>query len=142
MVRKGKPGGPAPKGGSASQYGIKGAPGCRAGVERMVMRSEAFRPAPRIGRDTRTSRFGPGWKLEDAKARFSEVVRRARTEGPQLVTTRGKQPVVVIAAEELERLLPPQAPCLPFLAFMESLYVAGSDLNLEREFDSGREIDL
>jgi len=41
------------------------------------------------------------WKLEDAKARFSEVVRRARTEGPQHVTVRGQEAVVVIAVEEL-----------------------------------------
>jgi len=38
------------------------------------------------------------WKLEDAKARFSEVVRRARSEGPQRVTLRGKPAVVVIDA--------------------------------------------
>jgi prevent-host-death family protein len=30
-----------------------------------------------------------GWKLEDAKARFSELVRRAHDEGPQSVTVRG-----------------------------------------------------
>ena len=45
-----------------------------------------------------------GWKLQDAKARFSELVRRARTEGPQRVTIRGHDAVVVIAADELERL--------------------------------------
>ena len=39
------------------------------------------------------------WKLEDAKARFSEVVRRARNEGPQHVTVRGKDSVVVISSE-------------------------------------------
>src|SRR3546814_9850436 len=49
-----------------------------------------------------------GWKLEDAKARFSEVVRLARSEGPQRVTVRGKDAVVVISADELERLLPPE----------------------------------
>lgn len=34
---------------------------------------------------------GADWKLEDAKARFSEVVRRARSEGPQRVSVRGKE---------------------------------------------------
>ena len=33
-----------------------------------------------------------GWKLEDAKARFSEVVRRAQSEGPQRITVRGRTP--------------------------------------------------
>ena len=50
------------------------------------------------------------WKLEDAKARFSEVVRLARSEGPQRVTVRGKDAVVVIAVEALEKLLPAETP--------------------------------
>ncbi len=36
------------------------------------------------------------WKLEDAKAKFSEVVRRAHDQGPQYVTVRGKPAVAVI----------------------------------------------
>jgi antitoxin Phd len=79
------------------------------------------------------------WKLEDAKARFSEVVRRARSEGPQRVTVRGKEAVVVISTEELERLLPREKR-LPFVEFMESLYVDGLDLT--REPDRGRDAEL
>ena len=42
----------------------------------------------------------PGyWLLQDAKARFSELVRRVRSEGPQHVTIHGRDEVVVIAAE-------------------------------------------
>ena len=81
-----------------------------------------------------------GWKLQDAKARFSEVVRRARTEGPQRVTVRGHDAVVVIAADELDRLLPPTRDALPFVAFMESLSVDGLDLTRER--DLGRDVAL
>jgi len=40
------------------------------------------------------------WDQQDAKAKFSEVVRRARSEGPQLVTTRGGKPVVVLSVED------------------------------------------
>jgi antitoxin Phd len=80
-----------------------------------------------------------GWKLEDAKARFSEVVRRAQSEGPQRVTVRGKDAVVVISAAELERLLP-EADRLPFVEFMESLHVEGLDLG--REPDRGRDVEL
>jgi prevent-host-death family protein len=40
------------------------------------------------------------WSQQDAKAKFSEVVRRARGEGPQLVTTRGGKPVVILSAED------------------------------------------
>jgi|SRR5262245_6166708 len=43
----------------------------------------------------------PGtWKLQDAKARFSEVVRRAQTEGPQRVTVHGKDAVIVVSASQ------------------------------------------
>lgn len=44
------------------------------------------------------------WGLAEAKARFSEVVRRAETEGPQRVTVHGREAAVVISAEEFERL--------------------------------------
>ena len=84
-------------------------------------------------------RGGQIWKLEDAKARFSEVVRRARSEGPQRVTVRGREAVVVISTEELERLLPREKR-QPFVEFMESLYVDG--LDLAREPDRGRDVEL
>ncbi len=94
------------------------------------------KPTAKIGAQsgTRTS-----WKLEDAKARFSEVVRRARDEGPQAVTVRGHPAVVVIDAETYERLAAP-APELPFVAFLESLALEGLDLTRQR--DKGREIEL
>jgi prevent-host-death family protein len=54
-------------------------------------------------RRTRDRRPGR-WVLQDAKARFSELVRRVRIEGPQHVTVHGRDEVVVIAAEEFRRL--------------------------------------
>jgi antitoxin Phd len=80
-----------------------------------------------------------GWKLEDAKARFSEVVRLARSEGPQRVTVRGRDAVVVMSIEELERLLP-TAPKTSLVTFLEGLKLDG--LDLEREPDHGREVKL
>lgn len=47
------------------------------------------------------------WSLQDAKAKFSEVVRRAQTEGPQTVTVHGKEAVVISKAEvDLAKLNP------------------------------------
>lgn len=43
------------------------------------------------------------WKLADAKTKFSEVVRRALTEGPQRVRRRSDA-VVVLAEADYERL--------------------------------------
>ncbi|MCU1231746.1 MAG: type toxin-antitoxin system Phd/YefM family antitoxin, partial [Acidobacteria bacterium] len=51
-------------------------------------------PRRRIGR----------WALQDAKARFSEVVRKARTEGPQQITVHGREEVVVVSVEEYRRV--------------------------------------
>jgi prevent-host-death family protein len=44
------------------------------------------------------------WALQDAKARFSEVVRKARTEGPQQITVHGREEVVVVSVEEYRRV--------------------------------------
>jgi antitoxin Phd len=58
---------------------------------------------------TRTeSRQSRLWRLQDAKARFSEVVRLARQAGPQRVTVRGRDAVVVVASEEYDRLRHPE----------------------------------
>jgi prevent-host-death family protein len=45
------------------------------------------------------------WRLQDAKARFSELVRVAHRDGPQWVTLHGRESVVVLAAEDYRRLL-------------------------------------
>lgn len=62
----------------------------------------------RIPKDRRPSAAGATrsyyWLLQDAKARFSELVRKVRTEGPQHVTVHGRDEVVVISAEEFRRL--------------------------------------
>ena len=44
------------------------------------------------------------WLLQDAKARFSELVRRVRSEGPQHVTVHGRDEVVVVSSKEFRRL--------------------------------------
>lgn len=56
--------------------------------------------------ETRRSKTGRAdrWLLQDAKARFSELVRRVRSDGPQHVTVHGRDAVVVISSEEFRRL--------------------------------------
>jgi prevent-host-death family protein len=44
------------------------------------------------------------WQLQEAKNRFSEVVQRACTEGPQVVTLRGRRKAVVLSAEAFDEL--------------------------------------
>jgi prevent-host-death family protein len=65
------------------------------------MKSSPSKPKSRRRRRDRR----PGhWLLQDAKARFSELVRRVRSEGPQHVTVHGRDEVVVISAEEFRHL--------------------------------------
>ena len=54
---------------------------------------------------TRTDRghIPTRWALQDAKARFSEVVRKAKTEGPQHITVHGREEVVIVSVEEYRR---------------------------------------
>ena len=89
--------------------------------------------------NVRNSDAARTWSLETAKARFSEVVRRARSDGPQHVTVRGRDSVVVISTSEYDRLTG-SGPKTPFVDFMEGLGLTG--LDLERNDDRGRDADL
>jgi prevent-host-death family protein len=54
--------------------------------------------------DTATPPSPASWRLQDAKARFSELVRLAHSEGPQHVTLHGREAVVVVDAGEFRRM--------------------------------------
>jgi antitoxin Phd len=73
-----------------------------------------MRDSPRNPRTVKRSaaaadRSLPAWKLQDAKAHFSQVVRKAREQGPQCVTLHGKDAVVILSAEDYARLAPAAA---------------------------------
>jgi prevent-host-death family protein len=79
------------------------------------------------------------WQLQDAKSKFSEVVERALAHGPQIVTRRGKNAVVVMPYEEYERLTKRGGSLSRF--FLDSPLV-GSELSLERDTSAPRVIDI
>lgn len=87
------------------------------------------------------SRDHPRWQLQTAKARFSELFRRARAEGPQWVTRRDKEAVVVLPAEEYERLTHRTRQSSSLVEFLRNSPLMGLELP-EREPDYGREIEL
>lgn len=60
------------------------------------------------------------WQLQEAKNKFSEVVQRATSEGPQEVTVRGKRTVVVVSAEEYDKLAGTGEPKQSFVEFLLS----------------------
>lgn len=78
------------------------------------------------------------WQLQEAKQRFSELVRRAEADGPQVVTRNGREVVVVVAAEEFRRRSEPRMDFKQFL-------MSGPDfdlLDIERAKDMPREIEF
>jgi prevent-host-death family protein len=84
----------------------------------------------------------PGqWLLHDAKARFSELVRRVHSEGPQRVTVHGRDEVVVISADEFRRLkggLTGEA----LIAAMRACPHSGAELEAKRTPMPVREVAL
>ena len=79
------------------------------------------------------------WQLQDAKNKFSEVVQRACTEGPQLVTRRGMDAVVIVSAREYQKM---QRPKKGLVEFMRTSPLSDVKLDLERLRDTPRETDL
>jgi antitoxin Phd len=79
------------------------------------------------------------WALQDAKNRFSELVEQALRDGPQIVTRRGKDTVVVLSVEAFQNLTAQQESLVTFLRHSP---LAGVELDLERQADYGREVSL
>jgi prevent-host-death family protein len=77
------------------------------------------------------------WQLQEAKAKFSELVQKAIDEGPQTVTRHGKDAVVVLSAEQFELMKKRQISLKELLAM-----VSLDELDLKRNKDLPREIDL
>jgi antitoxin Phd len=77
------------------------------------------------------------WSLQNAKARFSELVNVCRENGPQMVTRHGRDTVVVISAEEYRRRFAQRTNLKDFL-----LSAPRVDLSIERPKDTGREVNL
>lgn len=78
------------------------------------------------------------WQLQEAKQKFSELVRRAQEDGPQTVTRHGEEVVVVVPAEEYRRLSGKKQDFKEFLMSGPDLSI----LDLERSRDLPREVDI
>jgi prevent-host-death family protein len=91
---------------------------------------------------SRRNATGDSWQLQSAKAKFSEVFRRARNEGPQRITRQGKEGVVMVAEEQYDRLVGKSHQPKSLVQFFRASPLVGVELDLERERDSGRDIEL
>ncbi len=79
------------------------------------------------------------WKLQDAKARFSQVVEDALKIGPQLVTRRGRKAVVVVSVDKYQELISNKP---SFKEFLLNCPKMGDDFELERQKDFPRSVEF
>lgn len=79
------------------------------------------------------------WQLQEAKNKLSEVVEKALLHGPQTITRRGREAVVVVAWEEYRKMRMARTGLSRF--FAESP-LAGLDFEQERLQDPPRELSL
>ncbi|MEI9814998.1 MAG: type II toxin-antitoxin system Phd/YefM family antitoxin [Acidobacteriota bacterium] len=82
------------------------------------------------------------WQLQTAKARFSELFRKARTEGPQRITRMGKEAVVVIPLEEYEKLTAKPAQQKSLWQILRESPLVGLELDFERNKSLTRDLEL
>jgi prevent-host-death family protein len=105
-------------------------------------------PSPQRSRRSKPTRdriagtHGSAWQVQTAKARFSEVFRLARTEGPQRVTRQGKEGVVIISDELYQRLTVTSRQPKSLVQFFRESPLVGVKLDLDRDKDTGRDIAL
>jgi antitoxin Phd len=79
------------------------------------------------------------WQLQEAKNRLSEVVRKARSEGPQVITLHGSDAAVVVSVPDFGRMSRPKG---KLVDFFRGSPLVGIKLIVTRSKDSGRAIDL
>jgi antitoxin Phd len=85
---------------------------------------------------------GHAWQVQTAKAKFSEVFRLARTEGPQRITRQGKEGVVMISDEQYDRLMVKSRQPKSIVRFFRDSPLTGVKLDWERDKDPGRDMEL
>ncbi len=79
------------------------------------------------------------WQLQDAKARLSELIKLATNTGPQGISVRGHNEVVVISVQEYESLTSTK---INFFDFMQNSPLHGCEIDIDRSNSTDRDIDL
>jgi prevent-host-death family protein len=78
------------------------------------------------------------WQIQHAKARLSEVIERARNEGPQTITRHGAARAVVLSIENYRALIRQRPDFGEYLLGGPKV----DDFSIERDPDTGRAVDL
>lgn len=78
------------------------------------------------------------WQVQEAKVRFSEVIERARTEGPQTITRHGAERAIVLSVEDYRALIAHRPDFKSYLLGGPKV----EDFSVPRDRDTGRKIEL
>ena len=78
------------------------------------------------------------WQVQDAKARLSEVIDRAQTDGPQMITRHGSERAVLMSAEDYRALLAGKPGFKAYLLGGPKV----DDFEIDRDRDTGRSIEF
>lgn len=78
------------------------------------------------------------WQLQDAKARFSELIRDAAV-GPPTIRVRERRMAVILSADDYDRL---QRPRPSLVEFLRTSPLAGVRLDVERDPSPPRDVEL
>jgi prevent-host-death family protein len=78
------------------------------------------------------------WQLQEAKQRFSELIRHALADGPQVVTRHGEEVAVVVSIEEYRRLTDELPSFKDFLLAAPDL----DALDIDRSDERARAVEL
>ena len=79
------------------------------------------------------------WQLQEAKGKFSEVVKSAQSQGPQNITLHGEPVAVLISRRDYLKLIRPKP---SFVELLRASPLVGSDLKITREQTPTRKIKL
>ena len=79
------------------------------------------------------------WQLQDAKNKFSNLVKIAENEGPQIVTKNGKETVVVISVEEYKKLTKPKD---NLFEFIQKSPLRGVNIDVKRSKNPSRPVRI
>lgn len=79
------------------------------------------------------------WQLQEAKGKFSELVKNAQSQGPQNITLHGEPVAVLISRRDYLKLIHPKP---GFVELLRASPLVGSGLDMTREQTPTRKIKL
>jgi len=79
------------------------------------------------------------WQIQEAKNKFSDLVKNAQQQGPQIITKHGKDAVVLISIDTYKKLTTPKT---DLISFFQNSPLAGAGIEISRSKDTPRDVEL